>query len=196
MGALNIPIQGLQANQAKACHVEVCAAGSNGKKGSRLKRNCETKPYARQTDQRKSKLNQSQEDDFLSSYSRLTNGQIVEKFGKVNSTRIATYNSPARKSQQRLSNSRTSKSCLKRSRADQNSIVKDIQSVFKRERRWKKLVGADQKQHTEEKTKINYSRGNYKHVQNISTYLEHAIDEVMKEFQKITIHEVWQREKI
>ena len=58
------------------------------------------------------------------------------------------------------------------------------------------MVGADQKQHTEEKTKINYSRGNYKHVQNISTYLEHAIDEVMKEFQKITIHEVWQREKI
>ena len=160
-----------------------------------------TKPYARQTNERKSKSNHSQEYDFLAGYSRLTNNQIVEKFGKqINSTRIATYNSPAGKGQQRLSSSKSSKSSLKRSRGDQNSIVKDVenQSAFKRERKWKKLVGAHQQQHAGEKSKSNYGRGDSKHkvVQNTSTYLESAIDEVMKEFQKITIHEVWQKGKI
>ena len=90
---------------------------------------------------------------------------------------------PERKTQRRSAKN-TKIASLKRNQANQSSIVKDAakQSVFKRERKWKKLFRANQQ------TEI---KGNSKR----QNYLERAIDEVMKEFQKITIQEAWQIEK-
>ena len=160
--------------------VEFEAGG--GKIGSSMKRTRGGKPYTRKAQNKKSS-NQSQEDDFLASYRDLTNIQIVRKFRKT-STRIAAC-TPARKTQRRSAGSKNTKiASLKRNQADQSSIVKDTakQSVFKRERKWKKLF------RTNLQTEI---KGNSKQ----QNHLEHAIDEVMKEFQKITIQEAWQIEK-
>ena len=183
MAGLNLPTQQGATNHQRCRDVEVSAAGGR-REASRLKRG--TKPYERPI-KSKNSLNHSQEDDFLSSYSNMTTGQIVRKFGKINSTRIVAF-SPAGKSQRRLPSSKSSNSCLKRRRgADQNSIVKDVnhQKGIERERKWKKLGTAHQRQTTQEKAKIKYG-------QQGKTYLECAIDEVMREFQKITIRETWQ----
>ena len=99
------------------------------------------------------------------------------------------------------------KSCLKRmSRAEhQNSIVKEAasQSVFKRERKWKKLVAAHQQEPTNQQKPTNQRKGtNQRELTQAEkakissrkvsgSFLEYAIDEVMKEFQKITIQEAW-----
>ena len=162
----------------------------------------------------------------------LTNSQTVRKFGKMNSTRIAGYNSPSGKSEKKFTSSKKSKSrmsrksCLKRmSRAEhQNSIVKEAasQSVFKRERKWKKLVAAHQQEPTNQweptnkriptnqqkpanqREPTNQRKGtNQRELTQAEkakissrkvsgSFLEYAIDEVMKEFQKITIQEAWQ----
>ena len=172
----NLPRMGLGNDH----DVEFEAGG--GKIGSSMKRTRGGKPYTRKAQNKKSS-NQSQEDDFLASYRDLTNIQIVRKFRKT-STRIAAC-TPARKTQRRSAGSKnTKRASLKRNQADQSSIVKDAakQSVFKRERKWKKLF------RTNLQTEI---KGNSKR----QNYLEHAIDEVMKEFQKITIQEAWQIEK-
>ena len=180
---MNIPTTQASTYYESSRHVEVSLTNGGRREASRLKRG--KKPYARST-KSKNSLNHSHEDNFLSTYMNLTNGQIVEKFGKINSTPIAA--SPAWKRPQRLQSSKSSKSCLKRRRgADQNSIVKEVdsQNVIKREKKkWKKLIEANQLETVQEKAKIKYG-------QQGKTYLECAIDEVMKEFQKITIQETW-----
>ena len=104
-GVFNIPPQAL-INQPRTYQVEVC--GASGRKAARQNRrrtDVGTKPYARPT-KRPNSLNHSQEHDFLSSYKNLTNSQLVGKFDKMNNTRIAALNSPAGKSEQKLTNSK------------------------------------------------------------------------------------------
>ena len=190
--------------------VEVCG----GKKASRLKRSRtdvgtkpyarpNTKPYAKSYDKpyerpnakpydkpyekpyvkptkRQNSLNHSKEDDLFSNYMSSTNGQIVMK---KNITR-----SPAGKShEQKLTISKKSKSCLKRrSRAEfQNS-----QSVFKKEKKWKKLTRRA-RQEGEPATQRDFDHKKAK-IRKAGGFMEFAIEQVMKKFQKITIQEGWQ----
>ena len=172
--------------------------GKETKRSKRSRTDGALKPYSRQSNA-KGGIILSPEESFLSSCSNLTNSEIVKKFGEMNGTRITAYYSPPRENKQLLKTHTNIKSCFKRK--VQGGIVKDIdhQGKSKQDKRWKKALKTCQ--HNQGRMKIHERSDQIDHrhvhvhpsLRKVPKSLENAIDQIMKEFQKITIQEVRQK---
>ena len=168
--------------------------GKETKRSKRSRTDGALKPYSRQSNA-KGGIILSPEERFLSSCSNLTNSEIVKKFGEMNGTRITAYYTPHRENKQLLKTHTNIKSCFKRK--VRGGIVKDIdhQGKSKQDKRWKKALKTCQ--HNQGRMKIHEGSDHHVHIhpnlRKVSKSLENAIDQIMKEFQKITIQEVRQK---